>query len=87
MVKRYNARPSEIAGVRDEYAAYCLDEACMYILCKIEEDGCLPKKLESNMMPRSNHDFIRSLRNVKEVKTIDQRGNDSGLSHPFDNRL
>ena len=36
MSERYRVRPSEIMNVEDEYTAYCLDEACVYISSKIK---------------------------------------------------
>ena len=88
MAKRYNARPSEIVGETDVYAAYCLDEACMYILCKIDEEGRLPQKLESAIeqknKPRGNAETIHALRGFKGVHYIDQRGNHRRLSDPVD---
>jgi hypothetical protein len=41
MSKVYNQRPSNIAGIDDEYTAYCLDEACAFMISKIE-DGETP---------------------------------------------
>ena len=36
MSKMYNVRPSELFGVNDTYTAFCLDEACAYIINKLE---------------------------------------------------
>ena len=36
MSKRFKVRPSEILDIEDAYTAYCFDEACVYILSKIE---------------------------------------------------
>ena len=35
--KRFKVRPSEILEIEDAYTAYCFDEACIYILSKVED--------------------------------------------------
>ena len=45
------ARPSELLGVDDPYVAWCLDEACLFIIDKArkdkkEPDFNRPKRLE-----------------------------------------
>ena len=37
MARKYRCRPSDILKLEDDYAAYCLDEACVYILGCLEE--------------------------------------------------
>lgn len=37
----YHKLPSEILGLRDEYTSYCLNEACTYILGRLN-DGETP---------------------------------------------
>lgn len=32
----YNERPSKLFGINDTYTAFCLDEACAYIINKLE---------------------------------------------------
>lgn len=32
----YKCRPSSLLHIEDEYTSYCLDEACAYIMRKIE---------------------------------------------------
>lgn len=83
MSKRFSARPSDIICVADSYAAYCLDEACMYILCRIEQDGVLPAALEQEILPRNNSDMINDLMNQKGVRHYDYRRNGSGISDHF----
>lgn len=36
MVKRYNKLPSELMSIEDDYTAYCLNEACAFILGELE---------------------------------------------------
>lgn len=83
MSKRYRQRPSRILAVDDAYAAWCLDEACMYILCRIEADGRLPRSLERLSQPRSNADAVLGLINTKGVEHHDYRRNDIGISESF----
>ena len=79
MSKRYSARPSELLAVDDGYAAYCLDEACMYILCRIAEDGRLPRSLERLTEPRSNAETVERFKKMKGVLHIDHRRNGGRL--------
>jgi len=37
MSKQYRRRPSEFFPELDEYTAYCLDEACAYIISQLED--------------------------------------------------
>jgi len=80
MSKRYRQRPSRLVGVDDPYAAYCLDEACMYIQCRIEADGRLPRSLERLSEPRSNTDAVLGMINTKGVEHHDYRRNSIGIS-------
>ncbi len=36
MSRRYKKTPSELLAVKDEYTAYCLDEACAFIMGKLD---------------------------------------------------
>ena len=38
MSQRYKERPSKLLGGLDEYTAYCLDEACAYIMSRLDND-------------------------------------------------
>ena len=76
----YGQRPSALLGVDDGYAGYCIDEACMYILCRIEQDGRLPRALERLAQPQSNKAAVETLSNRKGVLSIDYRRNGSGVS-------
>ena len=35
--KMYNIRPSEVLYIKDEYTAYCFDEACALIRIRMEK--------------------------------------------------
>lgn len=37
MARLYNKRPSELIGLYDEYESYCFDEACAFIIGKLEK--------------------------------------------------
>lgn len=37
MSEAYRCRPSDLLNVEEEYAAWCLDEACMFVRTKIDE--------------------------------------------------
>lgn len=41
IAKRFKRLPSEILNIEDEYTAFCFDEACTFILSKLE-DGETP---------------------------------------------
>jgi len=85
MSKRYSQRPSRLVGVEDPYAAYCLDEACMYILCRIESDGRLPRSLERLSEPRGNGATVAGMINTKGVEHHDYRRNRFGISDSVHN--
>lgn len=36
MSQRYRKTPAEILGVTDSYTAFCLNEACHIIACKLD---------------------------------------------------
>ena len=80
MSRRYAQRPSQLLEIDDPYAAYCLDEALMYILCRIEQDGRLPRKIEKMTEPDSNLETVRQLEFYGGVAPIDYRRNNSCLS-------
>ncbi|MBE6760228.1 MAG: hypothetical protein E7554_09135 [Ruminococcaceae bacterium] len=80
MSKRYGQRPSLLLGVEDPYAAWCLDEACMYIMCRIENDGRLPRPLQRLSEPRGNSAAVLGMINTKGVEHHDYRRNSGGIS-------
>lgn len=82
MSKRYSQPPSALLHVDDSYAAYCLDEACMYALCRIEQDGRLPDTLCGT--PDSNRGTLERLRNMRGVSFVDKRRNNRGVSYAVD---
>lgn len=52
MSQLYNKRPSELLNIESEYVAYCLDEACAYILTEMragKEPEWFDKKKENKV--------------------------------------
>ena len=49
IAQRYKIRPSELMGDLDEYTAYCFDEACAYIMNRIDsgEEICIRTRYTS----------------------------------------
>lgn len=47
MARTYQERPSNILGIDDEYTSFCFDEACAYIMSKID-NGENPKFVVEN---------------------------------------
>ncbi|MBQ4313584.1 MAG: hypothetical protein IJC18_05165 [Clostridia bacterium] len=84
MSKRFSARPSELMHIDDPYAAFCLDEACMYVMCRIEEDGKLPRAIEKLTEPQSNAQTVEIMKSTKGVLHIDYRRNGCRLSDAVD---
>jgi len=80
MCKRYGTRPSALLDVEEQYAAWCLDEACMYILCRIESEGRLPRALQRLSEPSGNAGTVNGLINTKGVEHHDYRRNGIGVS-------
>ena len=37
MATNYNCRPSTLLDITDSYTAFCFDEACAYIIQKLED--------------------------------------------------
>lgn len=37
MSRMYRTRPSSLLGLEDSYTAFCFDEACAYIMRRVDE--------------------------------------------------
>lgn len=37
MAQTYKCRPSEILHIKEEYAQFCFDEACAYIINRVQK--------------------------------------------------
>lgn len=46
VANRYNKLPSEILHIKDEYTAFCLDEACSYIHTQLEKEDSNPRWID-----------------------------------------
>lgn len=63
MSKQYGCLPSELLGIEDDYTAFCFNEACCCIMCKLEK-GEEPKYIEDREQeerertkPKEYHSF------------------------------
>lgn len=63
MAKRYRQRPSNIVGVDDEYAAYCFDEACIFLYNALEDK----KELKFD-----NGDSLKKQKEPKHYKSLSE---------------
>lgn len=65
MSKLYGCKPSEIAGVQDNYTAFCFDEACAYIRQKLEA-GEEPVYQQNSLFTKQEyHSFSDLYKNFK----------------------
>ena len=66
MSNRMKERPSKIISLNSDYESFCFDEACVYILNKLqEEDAPSPKfheDLEAKRNKKNNNDVIEWLK-------------------------
>lgn len=63
MSNRMKERPSKIISLNSDYEAFCFDEACIYILNKLqEEDTPSPKFDEDLEVKNNNNDVIEWLK-------------------------
>ena len=68
---RYNLPPSKILNIEDGYTAFCLDEACSYIVTMLEQ-GKKPRWREDikskEEIRNSNFELAKKLRKKKGGK-------------------
>lgn len=66
MSNRMKERPSKIISINNDYEAFCFDEACIYILNKLQEEGTPSPKfnedLEAKRNKKNNNDVIEWLK-------------------------
>lgn len=55
MSKMYGKLPSEIINLKDEYVAFCFNEACFFIRAKIEEGEMPDFDIKKKDSEGSNH--------------------------------
>lgn len=51
--KRYGCKPSSILDIKDNYTAFCFDEACLYIMARLENND-IPKYIEQRTKEEGN---------------------------------
>ncbi|WP_111921125.1 hypothetical protein [Clostridium cochlearium] len=57
--KQYKQRPSEIIGLTNDYEAFCFDEACIYIMNKMqEEDSPKPRFIDDEQVNKQNNNDV-----------------------------
>lgn len=59
MSKMYNKLPSEVMHIKDEYVAFCFDEACFYIRVQLEKDET--PQFESEQPEKSHYTSFSSM--------------------------
>ena len=62
MAKEYNKLPSEILRIKDEYSAFCFDEACNLIIKNLQ-DG--KKAIFDEDYKKSNDDYYNFLKSLE----------------------
>ena len=60
MARTYKIRPSQILNIKNDYDAFCFDEACDYILCELsKEKPKTPKWKDEESNSNSNESTIK----------------------------
>jgi translation initiation factor 2B subunit (eIF-2B alpha/beta/delta family) len=61
MAKTYKVRPSQILNIKNDYDAFCFDEACDYILSELSKEKPRTPKWEDkrHINTHSNQDTIK----------------------------
>lgn len=63
MSNRMKEKPSKIIGLNNDYEAFCFDEACIYILNKMQEENAPTPKFETEKdIKNNNKDIIEWLK-------------------------
>ncbi len=75
-VRRFQGRPSDTMGISDSYTAWCFDEACLYLISKIEETGEVPDVWQEC----DNKTAVASMLQRRGVIFNDRRRNDKRKS-------
>lgn len=68
MSKLYRVRPSEILGIIDVYTAYCLDEACAYIISKIQKGEEPDFNIQKESLEKQHYSSLRDMYNSMGFK-------------------
>ena len=76
MAHLYRQRPSELLDIGDPYVAYCLDEACAYILGQIRagKQAKFPDGADKDKpRPTNNNELIDKLKTMGGVRILPPR--------------
>lgn len=59
MSKQYRCKPSELVGIQDTYTAFCFNEACSYVMLKLDsgEQPVYPVLTESEKKQKEFKNF------------------------------
>lgn len=68
MAKLYKCRPSDILGIVDVYTAYCLDEACAYIISKIQKGEEPDFNIQKESLEKRHYSSLRDMYNSMGFK-------------------
>ncbi len=74
--RRFQCRPSEVMGITDSYTAWCFDEACLYMMSKLEDTGEIPDAWRQC----DNKTAVASMLQRRGVIFNDRRRNDKRKS-------
>jgi hypothetical protein len=70
MSKRYHQRPSQLLNLTNDYEAFCFDEACAYIMGKLEEKEQPKFKIDYSSSNSYNNDDIINFFNENNNKLV-----------------
>jgi hypothetical protein len=63
----YHQKPSSILGIEDEYTAFCLDEACCYIMNRVNNGDKIIHKVEKKNSNGKKMTFKDMLKEKGEI--------------------
>lgn len=62
-------RPSSIIGLDDDYEAFCLDEACTYIVNKLQDENApKPRFIDDEQTNKTNNNDVIEWLNTNNKK-------------------
>lgn len=61
MAKLYKVKPSDILGIVDSYTAYCLDEACAYIVSMIKNGEEPDFSIQKESLEKRHYNSIKDM--------------------------
>lgn len=69
MSKLYGCLPSELLGVKDSYTAFCFNEACSYILLRLQNGDEMMRGGKGRLSKEKYSSFSDLYRDVDKVTT------------------